>query len=177
MSRRRAARGFTLVEVMVAMAVLMIGAVGLIGMSMQGYRMNMDGRRITRATTLAQDLVNQIQLWDYNDPRLLNANTANDGDIFDTELKFEDGSKTPPADHGEADLTLGGAAWLGIPAAELQGGEYERYWNIAEPDDTNMNGTPDGKRITVIVRWRQGFGFRRVVLFAAKINPAPEERL
>jgi hypothetical protein len=131
--------------------------------------MNGDALRMTRATAIAQDLLNQISTWPYNDARLANANTANDADVGDTAFAFE--GATPPFDHGEADL---GAGWLGIPTADLQGGGYERYWNVATlaSDDTNGNGVPDAMRIAVIVRWPWGNGWRRIVLMAVKANPA-----
>ena len=48
---------------------------------------------------------------------------------------------------------------------------------MAEPDDTNGNGVPDARRIAVIVRWPQGAGYGRTVLYTVKVNPSPDERL
>jgi len=115
--------------------------------------------------------VANIGLWAYADARLANADPGNDADIADDAAAFESTS-TPPADHAEADLTAGGAAWLGVPAAALQDGGYQRFWNVSEGDDWNANGTPDLKRIAVVVRWPQGAGFRRIVLITSKLNPA-----
>jgi prepilin-type N-terminal cleavage/methylation domain-containing protein len=168
MRRRAGGRGFTLIEGMVAMTVMLVGALGMIGLYNQGQRLHGDSRRMTRATAVALDLLNQIELWPYSETAgpLVNANTTNDGDIGDAAQAFEaDG--TPPADHGEADLP---ADWRGIPAADLSN-EYERYWNVAYVDDTNQNGVWDGVRIAVVVRWRHGAGWRRVVLLAVKPNP------
>lgn len=176
MGRKRTQRGLTLIEAMIATAVMLIGATGLAAMSRQGIRLNGDGRRMTRATAIAEDLANQIALWEYADPRLANTSTSNDADYGDKDLAFE-GASAPTADHGEADLTAGGRAWLGIPGAEIAAAGYERYWNVAEIDDQNGNGIPDARRIAVIVRWPQGGGHRRIVLFLAKVNPAAEERL
>ncbi|GEJ55660.1 hypothetical protein AMYX_04010 [Anaeromyxobacter diazotrophicus] len=163
--------GFSLVEVTIAMALLVIGAVGALGIASQSVKMNEDGRRITRAAALAQDLVANINLWAYDDPRLTNALPANDTDLGDGTLAFE-AAGAPPADHGEVDLTAGGAVWLGVPQAEFAAAGYERYWNVSESDDWNGNTVPDAKRIAVIVRWPQGGGFRRLVLFTTKVNPA-----
>jgi hypothetical protein len=163
--------GFTLIEVCVSMALLLIGAMGLIGLANQGNRMNADGRRVMRATAIGQDLIANVELWDYTDARLANAATGNDGDIGDAAGVFES-LATPPFDHAEADLTLGGGPWLGVPQAELVSGQYERYWNVSESDDWNGNGVPDLKRIAVIVRWPQGAGWRRIVFFTTKPNPA-----
>ncbi len=175
MRRSTTQRGLTLVEALVAMAVLVIGATGMVGLNRQGIRLNADGRRMTKAVTVAQDLLGQVELWAYDDPRLANRTAANDQDYADDANVFEGTSFD--ADHAEADLTAGGTEWLGMPTAALVAGGYERYWNVSELDDQNGNGIPDGRRIAVIVRWPQGAGFRRIVLHAAKLNPAPEERL
>jgi prepilin-type N-terminal cleavage/methylation domain-containing protein len=166
--------GFSLVEVMVAMTLLVIGAVGVLGIAGQSLRMNGDGRRITRAAALAQDLVANIGLWAYDDDRLTNSVLANDTDIGDGAAAYE--SDPPPAaDHAEADLTANGAVWLGVPQAEIVAGGYQRYWNVSEDDDWNGNAVPDVKRIAVIIRWPQGNTFRRLVLYTTKANPADSQ--
>jgi Tfp pilus assembly protein PilV len=167
--RSRLDRGTTLVEAMVAMAVLLIGTAGVMSLNSTGLRMAGDARRITRATAIAQDLVDQIALWPYADPRLANGNPSNDGAIGDPAFALE-GSGTPAVDHGESDLTLGGTSWVGTPTGDIAG--YERYWNVAYLDDDNGNGVWDAARIAVIVRWPMGSGFRRIVLLTTKFNPA-----
>ncbi|HET9597337.1 MAG TPA: prepilin-type N-terminal cleavage/methylation domain-containing protein [Anaeromyxobacteraceae bacterium] len=160
-------RGTTLLEALVAMTVLLVGAAGMLSMHMQGVRIEGDARRITRATAIAQDLMDQIALWPYTDPRLANSNGLNDATYADPNLAFE-AAGAPPADHGEADLTLGSTTWFGIPALESG---YERYWNVAYVDDANGNSTWDAVRVAVIVRWRVGTSYRRVVLIGMKANP------
>lgn len=179
MRERSRQPGFTLIEVMVSMVILLVGALGLMGLASVGNRLNGDSRRMTRATAIAQDLVAQIAMWPYDDPRLSNSNAANDLDIADDAQRFEGpfadlGAFAP--DHAEADLALGAVAFTGVPQAVLQSGGYERYWNVSQPDDWNGNGTPDTRRMTVIVRWPQGAGFRRIVLFTVKINPADTQQ-
>ena len=170
MRRRGTERGFTLLEPMMAVMVLLVGAVGVLGLHRVGVTVNGDARRMTRATAIAQDLLSQIETWPYDDTRLANKTSANnDADIGDTAYAFE--GATAPADHGESDLTLGGAVFSGVPAAGLTGG-YERYWNVAYLDDSNGNNVSDGMRIAVVVRWPQGSGWRRVVLLGLKRNPA-----
>lgn len=169
----RPQRGTTLIEAMVALSVLLIGAAGMVGLHNQAVRAEGDSRRITRASAIAQDLVTQIDMWAYGDARLANAKTANDLTLGDPTFLLEQ-SSDPVADglvdHGEADLTLGGAAWLGLPAAAVEG--YQRYWSVSYVDDSNANGVADSARIAVLVRWRAGSGWRRVVAFATKPNPA-----
>ncbi len=176
--------GYTLIESMVAMVVLLTGALAAVGINDMGVRLDGDGRRLTRATAIAEDLASQVALWPYNDPRLTNTVAGNDDDIGDTGFALE---STPDAavptivDHGEADLTLGGTVpWLGIPQAQLAGNGFQRYWNVTFNDpaapgtllDANQNGVADGMRIAIVVRWPQGAGWRRIVLLTTKINPA-----
>lgn len=172
MRTRHRQRGVTLVETVLAMGIMVIGAVGMIGLNNMGVRMNGDGRRMTRASAIAQDLVNQMQLWDYNDPRLANTNTANDADVADSAFALEGPASSLVFDHTEGELEGAGVEWHGIPVADLANTGYVRYWNVAQPDDLNANGIPDAKRIAVVVRWPQGSGFRRVVVLATRMNPA-----
>ncbi len=176
----RASRGFTLIEAMAAMAVLMIGATGMVALNNMGNRINADARRMTRATAIALDLVNQIALWQYADPRLANTKAANDDAIGDPGFDLErTADPTPIVDHAEADL---GAGWQGIPTAQLATNGFERYWNVSFNDpgnpgtllDANGNATADGMRIAVIVRWPYGAGWRRIVFLTSKVNPADE---
>lgn len=155
----RSARGTTLIEVMIAMLVVAVGAIGALAIYKVQLGMNADARRITEATALARDLVEGMSLWPFDDARLSNDVPDNDGDIGDTDQAFEaDG--TPVADHGETDLTKGSAVWTGLPSRA----GFERYWNVA-PDATGR-----AIRIAAIVRWRHGSGWRRVVTLTSRAS-------
>ena len=181
MPSRRSERGTTLIESMVAMVILLVGALGMMSLHSTGLRLQGEAREITRATAIAQDLMNQIQAWEYADVRLAEVNDANNRDVGDDAQLFNVYGTTPPFDHAEADLTAGGAGWTGISTAALAVGGFERYWNVStvNPDgsiiDSGSNGIVDGMRIGVIVRWPQGGSWHRVVLHGFKVNP--EDRL
>jgi Tfp pilus assembly protein PilV len=160
-------RGTTLIEVMAAVSILLVAGLGTLGIHTQQLKMNGDARRITEATALAQDMVENIALWSWGDARLANADTTNDADIGDAAFQFE--LANPVYDHGEADLKLGGTQWNGI--AKPKDG-FERYWNVAYVDDIDGNGTWDAVRIAVIVRWQGSTGWRRIVLMTTKANPS-----
>lgn len=164
-------RGTTILEAMVATAILLIGAMGAITAHKVALQGNSDARKLTRASAIAQDLVDQISLWSFDDPRLANDNTANDDDLGDTAFAFE--SDPPPADHDEADLTTGGLVFAGLSQTDVQDGtRFERFWNVAYRDDLDGDGRWDLVRIAVVVRWPVGNGtYRRVVSFTAKANP------
>ncbi len=172
MRTRTTERGTTLLEAMVATAVLLVGAMGAISAHKFGLQTNSDARKLARASAIAQDLVDQISLWPWNDPRLANATTSNDADLGDTSFAFE--GDPPPADHGEADLVAGGTTFAGLTQAEIQDDtRFERYWNVALVDDADGDGVPDLVRIAVVVRWPTSPGrYRRIVALSAKFNPA-----
>jgi prepilin-type N-terminal cleavage/methylation domain-containing protein len=183
MQRSQGARGFTLVEVLVAVFVLLIGATGVMTLYSQGRRLHGDARHMTRATAIAQDLLAAIEFWDFDNQAtaggpLYNSQPLNDANIGDVGYHFE--SSADPltdglADHGEADLPAG---FTGLPAAALLplaggGTEYQRFWNVAVPP--NATGGHDAMMIAVVVRWRAGLGgtsWHRLTLLSVKPNPA-----
>lgn len=176
MLTRTTPRGSTLIEAMVAMSVLVIGAMGMMGLHTQGIKIESDSRHITRATAIAQDLLSQVQLWDYDDARLADTFTDNLATLGDPDFAVEREADLLAAklvDHAEAELTAGGAEFHGLPTSAISG--YERYWSFAEDlvnDDTNGNGVVDGRRVAVLVRWKSGGGWRRVVLLGFVRDPA-----
>ena len=166
----RLQRGTTLLEAIIAMGVLMLGAAGLVSLQRQSNFFMGDSRRTTRASMFAQDLVNQIELWDYDDPRLANRTASNDSDLGDSAGAMSvtaDPIAANLADFGEADL---GATWAGLPRDLLDANQMERYWNVAPGPDANGNGVADSKVVAVIVRWRGGASWRRTVFVVTKIN-------
>ena len=64
-------RGFSLIEAMVASIVMLIGLLGLAGLQIVGMRANNIGKRMAQASLLAQDLVQNMQIWAYTDNRIL----------------------------------------------------------------------------------------------------------
>jgi prepilin-type N-terminal cleavage/methylation domain-containing protein len=171
----RLQRGMTLIENMMAMSIVLIGASGGIAINRQSQLFLGDARKITRASAIAGDLATQIELWDFDDPRLANTNPGNDLDVGDSALLFQR-LDAPPFDHGEADLDAGGRVWTGLPAKNdpiLGANGIERYWNVSLNNaDSNGNGVPDALRVAVIVRWRSEGGWRRIVIPVVKVNPA-----
>ncbi len=170
-TQARRQRGATLIEAMIAMGVLMLGAAGAAGLQRQSMYFMADSRQATRAGAFAQDLASQVELWEYDDPRLVNTDAGNDANPTEG-LELDAPAVTP--DHGEADLTLGGTTWTGLPAALLTDNGMERYWNVSYADDSNANGVPDAARVAVIVRWRPGGAttWRFATFFVVKPNPA-----
>jgi len=190
-SPRRMDRGFSLVEAMVASVVMLIGLLGLAGLQVIAIRSNNLGKRMAQASLLAQDLVQNMQIWEYGDTRLTpqgSAVPAHTGLYSDTNhadiAKFWDLQNTAALKSnvdGSAvtfDYTGGaaGAAVVNQLAAgyggvsspvdtSLTAGEqiiFQRYWNVFLVD-LNGSGTAQGKLVQVVVRWKEpNFGYRQV---------------
>jgi prepilin-type N-terminal cleavage/methylation domain-containing protein len=173
MNARQRASGLTLIEVMIAMVLLLIGASGALAVYLQVQRFHSDALRSNRATAIAEDLLNNVEQWPYGNTAgqpLQNRCTQNDGDIGDTAFLFE--SSADPvadclADHGEADLP---ANFPGVSTAGLSS-LYQRFWNVSYPPAASGTGN-EAAGIAVIVRWPSGPGWKRVVVVGAKPNPA-----
>jgi prepilin-type N-terminal cleavage/methylation domain-containing protein len=175
-------RGFSLVEVVIAMAVLMLGALGVLSIQAMGTRMNADARVMTKATAIAEDLSNQVRAWYYaprdptSDPRLKNTNTSNDAEFADPRQVFERPLAAIPTeayDLDETAITTGGPSWTGIPSTTVRQYGFRRYVNTAVSRDAA--GNEIGLRIAVIVRWERGSGSaRRVVLTSFLRDPGVE---
>jgi type IV pilus assembly protein PilV len=63
-------KGFTLIEVLVATVVLSMGLLGLARVHIAAIQANTIASRLTQATTLAQDRVEQLLALPYKDPGL-----------------------------------------------------------------------------------------------------------
>jgi len=66
----RSRNGFTTIESMIAAVVFLVGLAGLLGALVQARNATGQARRLMQATDVANDLAEQIQLWDLSDPRL-----------------------------------------------------------------------------------------------------------
>ncbi len=63
--------GFTLIEVMIALVILLIGILSLYGMQITSIKGNSAANQVTTASTLALDQIEQILSWADDDARLL----------------------------------------------------------------------------------------------------------
>ena len=127
-------KGFTVIEVMIAVAILAVGILGVASMQMNAIRSNKLSDDITCALTLSEDKMEELLGLDYNNPELEDTVTENDADLSRTDAGYID----------KEELNIDEAGKAGA-------GHFRRVWNIADDIPIENN-----KTITVIVLWDNG---------------------
>jgi len=140
MEMKKSQKGFTLMEVMVAIVVLSIGIFAVGTMQIRAMRANQYARELTEAVTLAQKQIEEMMFWDYDDARLtdgdgVDAGTAGLGNNPDDRDPAK--QKEPDERHPNNPIRQEGVAQT-----------YNLYWNVVE--DSPITNT---KTIAVIVTW------------------------
>jgi prepilin-type N-terminal cleavage/methylation domain-containing protein len=133
MSRIKKDSGFTLVEVLIALAILVIGLLGTLTLGITSINQNAYTRHLAQATTLAEEELENLLSLPYTHSSL----TDTDGDGADG---LDDADSTT-ADH----------SFSGNPVDD----RFYIYWNVAE-DRAGTTVAYGVKTIVVIVRWREG---------------------
>jgi type II secretory pathway pseudopilin PulG len=179
------ARGFTLLEAMVGLGLLVVGLVGLAALQLVAVRANHFGTKMSHASALARDLAENVQRWDYDDPRLAIVETVDSTDHPRIRERWELGradtvlARARPQ-FGEvasdANATTPGALGAGYqglsPDVDRDGQpDFHRYWSVWGIDLANT-GTVQGKLVQIVVRWRDASaGHRQVTLGTFLANP------
>lgn len=140
--------GFTLIEVIIAIFVLMIGILGAIVMQEASIKGNSTAEHVTESANSASDQLEILMAMDYDD-----------GDLTDAQNDGEAG-------HGEAGLNNTDAAGSPPDGGPVVQDDLTLYWNVAE--DYPIFGT---KTIRVIVRRTDRGVDKDVVLDFMKMEP------
>lgn len=182
---RRRAAGFTLIETMVASIVFLLGMAGLLGAIIQARTSTASARRHVHAVAVATDLVAQVQLWAYDDARLVPSGSPCAEDPTDAA-----GVLLDPAAPGRAaflaclhdEVQLRSQPWQGLPEADfpIGAGQWDRYRRYFVVSEVDADGRPvpaalahSGARkvVWVLVTWSDGGTLRRVTSQAIKFSP------
>jgi type IV pilus assembly protein PilV len=123
--------GFTIIEVMIAVAILAVGLLGIASMQMSAIRGNNLSDNITCALTLAEDKMESLLEMDYDNPDLEDIVATNDDDLSRTDSGWIDREELNIDETGK-----------------VNAGQYRRIWNIADNKPIENN-----KTVTVIVLW------------------------
>lgn len=159
--RRPAARGFTLIEVLVALILVGISMTALVLTFIASTRLGVLSRRQANAMAMARSLASTLALADWTDARLVNANPANDAAFADPGGAFA--NEVLPSGSAAPDATLG--------VVNAFGESYETYANIRP--DLDAAGVEQGRDFAVIVRYRVGTIWARAVALGYRYNPGP----
>ncbi len=146
----RKEKGFSLVEVMVAITLLTFGILAVASMQVSAIKGNALSRDLTKASSLARGKVEELMLANYNDPAVADE----DGDGTDQDAD-DDGLDDDGGNFG-LDDTATEADGNDIETSP-SGMEYQLVWNVAE--DEPLNGA---KKIRVIVTWTERGAGKRV---------------
>ncbi|MCK4488100.1 MAG: prepilin-type N-terminal cleavage/methylation domain-containing protein [Desulfobacterales bacterium] len=118
-------KGFTLLEVLIAISIFSIGILAVGTMQISSIRGNASARTHTEAATWAADRVERLMALPYNHPDLQDTDGDGAAGLNDATEATDDNPNPPPRE-----------------------GVYTIFWNVA--DNTPITNT---KTITVIVTW------------------------
>ncbi|MDD2558582.1 MAG: type IV pilus modification protein PilV [Desulfuromonadaceae bacterium] len=132
--------GFTLVEVLIALVIFAVGVLGVAMMQLTAINGNSVANRVTQASVIASDQIEDMLSWNYGDQRLRES-TNNTYTLKNGEKRTADG-------HRIAD-----------------GGNYELVWDVRENTPEIRSKTID---ITVI--WQHKGRLKTLTLPMIKID-------
>lgn len=151
-------KGFTFVEVMIAIAVFSIGVLAIAAMQTHATNYNAGAYELTEASTLAETVVEEIMLADFEDDIVEDSDL--DGDASDEDLNgdgIDDDDADGNSDDDDGDGDEGSFGLNDVTAATadwtLSSGQYTVFWNIADGVPVPNTPTSRTKTIRVVVTW------------------------
>jgi prepilin-type N-terminal cleavage/methylation domain-containing protein len=150
---KRNEQGFTLVEVLISLAIFAFGILAVINMQLLSTSINVKSRGMTEGIVTAQNKIEELSALPYTDALLTDRTTgANVGGIGAAGL---DDFPATDADVDNADHS------------DFTAPRYSIFWNVE--DDTPFTDT---KTIRVIVRWVDKGVFQNFSIDMVKSNGA-----
>jgi type IV pilus assembly protein PilV len=140
--------GFTLLEILIAMAIFAIGILGVAKMQLASTSGTASSRGVTEAATIGQQQMEMLMALHYDN--LLLADTDGDGTGQDAD---NDGVDDGGNDFG-LDDTAGADQSITIDTV------YNVFWNIAEDEPVE-----DAKKIRLIVQWQSSGNEQKQLVF------------
>ncbi len=169
-TRRGGELGFTLVEVLVALTILVIGLLGVALMQVVSIQGNTFSREMAVATGLGQDMLEKLKTLQWTELTVDDALTAGNHPVTADINRDLDGDGEPPY----LAVAAGTANIIderGFGAADAGRGPllYTRTWTVTDDQPaTNM------KTIEVTVLWKEkGTTDRSVTISGVKVCSAP----
>jgi prepilin-type N-terminal cleavage/methylation domain-containing protein len=138
MKTYKSEQGFTLVEILIAIAILAFGLLAVATMQVRAIKTNAIASGISQGLTLGQAKVEELMNLSYGHSDLLDTDGDGTGQDID-----EDGFDDDGGNFGLDDTT-------GADGSEDNGGRYKLYWNVAIDEPSTSS-----KTIRVIVTWTE----------------------
>ena len=147
-SRASGEAGFSLVEVLVAAAILMTGLIAVAQMFVTSTHQNMEARRVTTTAVLAQQKIEQLRglAWGFDEFGLPVSDYSSNIAVTPPTSGGGVGLQASPANtlttstQGYVDYLDAFGSWVGTGATPPANALYVRRWSI-EPLPTNPNNT------------------------------------
>lgn len=144
--------GFTLLEILIAIAILSFGLLAVATMQATSIKGNSQAIGITEGINLAQDVIEELIGLDYNHADL--SDTDNNGTNQDVD---DDGVDDDGGNFGLDDTVDGGGNVIADNWATS--GRYTIYWNVAVDEPIN-----NIKTIRVTVQWTDRHASKRATV-------------
>ena len=141
-------KGFTLIEILIAMVILGIAFMGLANLQISCINGNCNSCCLTKAVILAQDKMEELKSLNPGHPDLADTNPGNNDNLRQS-IDSQD------SDHREDNVNMKGESSKTVQ--DLNYDSYTRIWNVA-------NNTPFSGRKTVVVIVTWGSGRKSVVI-------------
>jgi prepilin-type N-terminal cleavage/methylation domain-containing protein len=169
--------GFTLLEVLIALAVFSVGMLGLLGMVATSIQANTLSQQTSVATNLAQDKLEEMKNMSFDslfqpsaaDPTLsTNAPPADMTDIdpvtgtSTTVSAGDNGGNTCSANSPCGDVTANDLIWTYSRPATIDNKSYNRIWTVQRNPTLTVNGANQtvfrSIRLEAIASWTDSSG-------------------
>ena len=172
--KRSNEKGFSLIEIMIAITVFAIGILAVGKMQITAIKGNSFANDLTRAATLAQDRMEKLISLPYEIDPAVNTDPLDDTDA-DGDGPGQDGNNNGIDDDDDG-IFVDGINNFGLDDANAitadhnaVDGRYNIFWNIATNHPINNT-----KEIRVIVRWTDRGAQKRISITSMKRNPIPD---
>ena len=94
MNKIKNSKGFTLVELLVALTLLSVGILSMVQMQIVAIQSNSISNKLSVASSLAQEVMDDIQSWDINNPPVTGAFTSPTTTAAYDRLSFNNPAKS-----------------------------------------------------------------------------------
>lgn len=145
----RQSGGFTLIEVMVALVVLLVGVLGLMRLQMVGFHANQAARVHTQALQVARELALGLERLDWADSRVATKGTAGDKPPSVFGRLLDGGATTGFYTWDDASPVPGVRLDSQITERDADGTpNFKRRWTVW--DYTDASGRPAGSKLVAV---------------------------